>query len=380
MPGHYDCIVVGAGAVGTAAAYHLASRGHKVVALDPHPPGHDKGSSHGGTRIIRLVYFEHPDYVPLLKRAFTLWQVLDETVDTKLLTRTGILQSGPPNGEVMAGMRDAAQAHGLPVESLTASDIATTYPGFRLRDGDDALFDPNGGILAVEDCVRAHATMAEMAGASFNIGERVVGWQEKGGQVQVVTEAGTYSAERLVITPGAWAPGLLPATRRYVHLLRKSLFWFDAGDDTYAIENGSPVFLFEQDSHTFYGFPAIDDKGIKLADHNNGRPLTVPEQLDRHVDPDELEAASLFLRHHLPRAGHQLNHHTTCMYTMSEDGHFVVDRYPGTNHVYFAAGLSGHGFKFASVLGEVLADLAVDGRTDHPIDFLSISRFLSPTS
>ena len=193
MSGHYDCIVVGAGAVGTAAAYHLASRGHTVVALDPYSPGHDKGSSHGDTRIIRLVYFEHPDYVPLLKRAFTMWQELDEATDTTLLTRTGILQSGPPDGEVMAGMRDAAEVHGLPVESLTASDVATTYPGFRLRDGDDALFDPNGGILAVEDCVRTHAKMAETAGAAFKIGERAVQWQETGGHVEVVTQAGTYT-------------------------------------------------------------------------------------------------------------------------------------------------------------------------------------------
>ena len=376
MSGHFDCIVIGAGAVGTAAAYHLATRGHKVVALDPHPPGHDKGSSHGDTRIIRLVYFEHPDYVPLLKRAFTLWQELDDRSDTALFTQTGILQSGPREGKVIAGMRQAAETYGLLIEPLTATDVANTYPGFHLRDGDEALFDPNGGILAVEDCVRSHADFATAAGASINVGERAMQWQEKDGQVQVVTEAGNYTADRLIVSPGAWAPGLLPATRRYIHLLRKSLFWFDASDDTYDLNRGSPVFLFEHGPHAFYGFPVIDDKGIKVADHQNGLPLAVPEQLDRHVDPDELEAASLFLRNHLPRAGHQLNHHTTCMYTMSDDGHFIVDRYPGTDHVYFAAGLSGHGFKFATILGEVLADLAIDGRTEHPIDFLSISRFL----
>lgn len=370
-----DCIVVGTGGIGSAALFHLARRGARVLGLDQYPPAHDKGSSHGDTRAIRLVYFEHPDYVPLLRRSFELWESLDAESDTSLLRKTGILQAGPADGEVLTGLIEAARVHDLPMERLDPAEVSNRFPGFTIDEADSAIFDPNGGILAVEDCIRAHIRFAVSSGATLETGDAVRHWYVNRGLVTVETETARYTARRLVITPGPWAPRLLPKFAPHLHLLRKSLFWFANEEDCYRLDNDCPVFLFEKGEHTFYGFPAIDDKGIKIADHAGGKPLESPEALDRHVHTDELEAVSLTLRQRLPRAGHQLNHHTTCMYTMTRDGHFIVGGYPGVPEVSIVAGLSGHGFKFASVLGEVMADLVLDGRTELPIDFLSPRRF-----
>ncbi|MEX2327990.1 MAG: N-methyl-L-tryptophan oxidase, partial [Pseudomonadales bacterium] len=355
----YDCIVVGIGGIGSAALYHLARRGAKVLGIDQYPVAHDQGSSHGDTRAIRLVYFEHPDYVPLLKRSLDLWEELNEKSAHCLFHRTGILQSGPASGEVIKGLTAAAAAHDLPMEQLSASEVSDRFKGFSIPSTESAIFDPNGGVLKVEDCIRAHVHLAETHGAALHTPETVRHWYVDKQAVNVETDKGHHKCKELVITPGPWAPRMLPAFAPHLHLLRKSLFWFDNEEESYHIENGCPVFLFEQGKHAFYGFPALDEKGIKVADHNGGRPITSPADLDRHVDTDELGAVSLMLRQYLPAVGHQLNDHTTCMYTMSADGHFIVGHYPEVEQVNVVAGLSGHGFKFAPVLGEIMADLAL---------------------
>jgi sarcosine oxidase len=370
----YDCIVLGTGGVGSAALYHLASRGLRVLGLDQFPPGHDQGSSHGDTRIIRLVYFEHPDYVPLLRRAFDLWQQLGEQTTLDVFKRCGILQAGPGDGDVIQGLRSAAEAHRLELNTLDEQDIAEQFPGFDIGDDLTVLFDPNGGILRVEDCIRAHVSLAKAAGASLVIGDPVVSWQQIGDSVEVKTKQSTYQCNKLIVTPGPWAAQQLPALSQHFQLLRKSQFWFDNDAPEYLLSNNCPVFLFEHGKHTFYGFPQVDEKGLKIADHAGGRFIKSPKKVDRTIDTEELESVSLFLRQYLPKVGHQLNHHVTCMYTMSPDGHFIVGQYPDAPNVQFAAGLSGHGFKFATVLGEALTDLTLHGQTDLPIDFLSPER------
>lgn len=374
----YDCIVIGTGGIGSATLFHLARRGARVLGIDQFPVAHDKGSSHGDTRAIRLVYFEHPDYVPLLQRAFVLWDELNELSDTPLFHKTGILQAGPPDGDVLKGLMAAARTHQLPMERLSPAQVTDRFDGFKIDAADAAIFDPNGGILRVEDCIETHARLAEAHGALLSTGETLQHWFPEHHKLTVVTDQGRYVADRLVLTAGAWAPQLLPGLAPHLHLRRKSLFWFENEDPCYTLQAGCPVFLFEQGMHTFYGFPALDDKGIKIADHAGGNPLDSPAHLDSRVDPAELEAVSLALRRNLPRTGHQLNRHTTCMYTMSEDGHFIVGDHPHVPGVSLVAGLSGHGFKFASVLGEVMADLALEGSTLHPIEFLSPARFETP--
>lgn len=371
----FDCIVAGTGGIGSAALFHLAKRGARVLGMDQFPIAHDKGSSHGETRAIRLVYFEHPDYVPLLKRALALWEALNDQSEIALFHKTGILQAGPPDGEVLKGLIAASQSHDLPMEQLSAAEVSARFDGFAIDSSEAAIFDPNGGILRVEDCIREHIRLAQVHGAALSTGETLHHWYPENGKVTVITDSGRYTADKLVMAPGPWAPALLPALAPYLHLRRKALFWFQNEDPCYTLEAGCPVFLFEQGAHTFYGFPALDDKGIKVADHAGGQPLAAPANLDRHVDTAELEALSLMVRRNLPRTGHQLNHHTTCMYTMTPDGHFIVGHYPQMPQVCVVAGLSGHGFKFATVLGEVMADLALEGATSHPVEFLSPLRF-----
>ncbi len=373
----YDCIVLGTGGVGSAALYHLARRGVRVLGLDQFPPGHDHGSSHGDSRIIRLAYFEHPDYVPLLHRAFDLWQQLQDQITTDIFHRCGVLQVGPTDGNVIGGLTRAAELHDLRIERLSEQDLADRFPGFAVDQGLSAIHDPNGGILRVEDCIRSHISLAKEAGAALIVGEPVVAWQSVGDGVRIDTTQSSYLCSRLVITPGSWAPALLPALADHFRILRKSLFWFDNESPSYRLSDNCPVFLFERGEHTFYGFPQLDDRGVKVADHAGGRVFRTPQKADRAIDTTELEAVSLFLRQCLPDVGHQLNHHVTCMYTMSTDGHFLVGQYPGKTNVHFAAGLSGHGFKFAPVLGQALADLTIDGRTSLPIGFLSPDRFVS---
>ncbi len=370
----HDCIVIGAGGIGSAALYELARRGADVVGLEQFDIAHDKGSSHGDTRAIRLVYFEHPDYVPLLRRSFELWDELEAAWGQPLLARTGILQGGPAGGEVLTGLIAAAQQHGLPMAELDPDGVSRRFEGFAIPQGDTGIFDPNGGTLRVEECVRAFSQLAARHGANLHTGTRIEHWFRRNGTWVVETNQGSFQARKLVITPGAWAPRLLPEFSRHLQILRKSLFWFEPEDDCYLIENGCPAFLFEKNGRTFYGFPAIDEKGIKIAEHSGGQPIDSPDALDRHVLTEDLEAVTLALRQYLPRAGHQLNHHTTCMYTMSPDGHFIVGEYPSMDDVYVVLGLSGHGYKFASVLGEIMADFVIEGRTGHPIDFLSPAR------
>jgi sarcosine oxidase len=372
---HYDCIVVGVGAIGSATLYHLARRGARVLGIDPWEPGHDHGSSHGETRAIRMVYFEHPDYVPLLRRAFELWEELHDDSETPLFHKTGILQAGPPDGEVMQGLIEAARVHDLPMDKLSRNDVQQRFPGFDIAADHSAIFDPNGGLLRVEDCIRRYVELARRHGAELSVPATVRHWFSGRDCINVDTDDEKHTCDKLVITPGAWAPRLLPRFSPHLELRRKALFWFGHEDPCYQLDNRCPVYLFEQGPHTFYGFPALDDKGIKVSDHAGGRVIEDPSQLDNHVDTSELEAVSLMIRQFLPLAGHQLNDHKTCMYTMSSDGHFIVGQYPDIPRVNIVAGLSGHGFKFASVLGEIMADLTEKGSTPHPIEFLSPDRF-----
>jgi len=372
----HEYIVLGTGGVGSAALYHLAKRGADVLGIDQYDPGHDKGSSHGDSRLIRLVYFEHPDYVPLLYSAFTLWRELEQESAQDLLQMTGLLQAGPENGEVINGLVAAADAHNLVIERLDAASANNRFPGLNLKPDQSAIFDRNAGVLKVEACVITHVKLAQKHGARFKSG-RVSGWENKKGSIHVQVDGETLNCKKLIITPGAWAGTLLPAMAPYLTIRKKPLFWFDEHPDTYQQTQGFPVFFVEDGDHNYYGFPAMNAKGIKVADHQGGQTIADPADLDNTLDEAALANIKSALSQYLPGVGHRLSAHTNCMYTMSRDEHFIVGQYPGCSRVHFVTGLSGHGFKFSTVLGEILADLSTTGATHHPIDFLSPSRFLN---
>ncbi|MHC4955914.1 MAG: N-methyl-L-tryptophan oxidase [Planctomycetota bacterium] len=372
----YDCIVVGTGGIGSAALYHLARRGANVLGIDRFPPGHDRGSSHGQTRMIRLAYFEHPDYVPLLRRAYELWRELETEHGAPLYRETGALQVGPPDGVVVPGVLRAAREHGLAIDEVARGAIA----GLDWPDSMQAVFERRAGLLSVEECVRAHAALAQQHGAELRIGESVTGWRADGAGVSVETDKGTVRAARLVLAPGAWAASLLGDIGVPFRVLRKSLHWYATDAPHHAIDHGLPAFYFELPNGHFYGFPKVDARGLKLAEHTGGREITDPLATSRDPRPEDQSRIEAFLDSHVPGASRTRTHHEICFYTMTPDQHFVVDHHPRHHQIAFAAGLSGHGFKFASVLGEILAELTLNGRTNLLADFLRASRFGKSTT
>jgi monomeric sarcosine oxidase len=357
----YDLIVLGTGGIGSAALYHAANRGLNCLGLDRFPPAHDRGSSHGESRLIRLSYFEHPDYVPLLRRSYQLWDELDPN----LLKRCGVLYTGRAGGAIIRGLLASAHKHRLNVEEVAAADI----PQYTLPRGATALFEADAGWLPVERCVQLYLDRAMAAGAEHRWGEAVIAWQQDGDGVSVDTDAGRFSAGALVIAGGAWNGDLLPDLALPLTVVRKHLHWFRCDDDRY--RSG---FFFELPQGQFYGFPARDGR-LKLAEHSGGEVIEDPLNASREPDPQDDQRIAGFVAEHLPGVQAERLEHGTCFYTRTPDEHFVVDTYPGCNQVAYAAGLSGHGFKFAPVLGELLVDLAVEGKTTWDIGFLTRARF-----
>jgi monomeric sarcosine oxidase len=370
----YDVIILGTGGVGSAAAYTLAKRGAKVLGIDQFPGGHDRGSSHGETRVIRQAYFEHPDYVPLLLRAYELWRELEQEAGVDLLHQVGLLQVGPPNGFVVPGVLEAARLHGLLVESLTGGEVLRRFPGFRVPEGSVGVFEPAAGYLKVERCVLTHLAAAKQHGAEFRFGVTARAWHTDGKAARVVTDQGDFSAARLIITAGPWAPQLLADLGVPLQVRRKHLYWFPTNDPSYHEARGCPTYLYELPHGVYYGFPQIDELGVKVAEHTGGTVIDDPANDPRLLDRADLARVESFLAQYLPSVGRPMQRRSVCFYTMSPDEHFLVDRHPQHPNVLIVAGLSGHGFKFTGVLGEALADLAMESSTRLPIGFLSLAR------
>src|SRR3990172_2595254 len=323
-----DCIILGTGGVGSAALYHLSRRGARALGIDRFAPGHDRGSSHGETRIIRLAYFEHADYVPLLRRAYELWGELEERRGQKLYHETGLLEVGPSEGTVVPGVLASARRHSLEVESLDPREAERRFPGFRIPEGMAAVFERRAGYLRVEDCVRAHAEEAVRLGARLVTGETVLRWRVDGAGVVVETDRGTHRAARLIVTAGAWAGGLLADLGVRLEVRRKTLLWYRTASAQHREKSGGPGVFYETPTGLFYGFPEIGDGEIKVAEHSGGESVADPLTVDRSLRPSDLLPVEEFLRRYLPgvRADDCVRH-TICLYTMSRDEHFIVYRH-----------------------------------------------------
>jgi sarcosine oxidase len=378
---HYDVAVMGAGGMGSAAIYHLAQRGVSVCGIDRFGLVHDRGSSHGETRIIRKAYLEHPDYVPLLDRAYELWDELEAESEAKLFTRCGLLALGHGESRVIRGQEACYAEHDLPHEVLEEDELRRRYPMLAIGDGWRAYHDPLGGFLGVEDCVRQHLDLAQKRGAVLYAGERVLGWQAEGDSVRIETDKRHIAAGRLVLAAGPWAAPELCSLGIKTQVVRKVLFWYQGeGVEQYSLGK-LPCFLVGEDGspNTFYGFPAFGPWGLKVTEHNVMMHKIVedPLKINRELEVDDEAPVRRFVDQFFPRLRAQRSRHVVCMYTMTPDEHFVVDKHPECAAVVLAAGFSGHGFKFSSVMGEILADLALEGKTSQPIDFLSLDRFAS---
>jgi sarcosine oxidase len=371
----FDVIVLGAGGMGSAAVFELARRGRSVLALEQFPFVHDRGSSHGHTRIIRRAYYEHPAYVPLVQRAFDRWYDLEQRSGRHLLTECPCLSIGPPDGEVVAGVLESAKQHNLAVERLDANELARRYPQFRFDGSFTGVLERDAGFLYVEECVGTQLEQARLLGANLRPEEPVVEWKSDGRSVIVTTTKDTYHAASLVLTAGPWAGRILADHGKVLRVMRQTMLWFGTDNPTAFRRDQFPIFLAEVPAGPFYGLPDIDGRGLKVARHYGAPELNSPEEIDRAVtDSDEL-AVRPFLEKHIPRANGPLRYAQTCIYTLTPDRHFLIDRPQEHPNVAFAAGFSGHGFKFAPVVGEILADLTDAGSTSWPIDLFKCARF-----
>lgn len=371
----YDAIILGLGGMGSAALWHLARRGCKVLGIEQFGIAHDRGSSHGGSRLIRRAYFEHPDYVPLVSRAYALWDELEAASATKLFHRTGLYLAGQQPGAMIDGVLRAAAAHQLDIETVSHADSVRRFPGLLAARDMTILYESDAGFLEVENCVRAYIDLAQAAGAHLRIGETVRSWSAASGNVEVVTDSQTCRARHLIVCGGPWTSRLMNDLGVPLEVRRKVVVWYETANSRFRVDNGAPVFCFDTPAGFFYGFPTLDGHTVKVGEHSGGQPVDRPENLDRNLHDEDLAPLTRFSDAHLPAATTKVVRHSVCMYTMTPDEHFVIDRHRDHENVFVACGFSGHGFKFASVVGSVLADFVMSGRTSEPIQFLSASRF-----
>ena len=375
----YDAIVIGLGGVGSATACHLASRGQRVLGLERYTPAHDRGSSHGSSRIIRQAYHESPGYVPLVLRAYELWEQLERDTQTQLLTITGGLFVGPENNAVVQGSLLSAREHNLPYELLDAQEIRRRFPLLHPQPNDSAVFEKKAGFLRPEAAVAAHLGLAAQQGAVLHFDGPVLDWKiVNGGVVRVTTAKATYEANHLVIAPGAWAADLLKLPSLPLQVRRHVMAWFDPLETIRSFSpDHFPIYIWQAANDViFYGFPATDCEncGVKVAMHSGGNICTA-DTIERHIQERDIAEIREQLATYIPALNGKLLHASVCMYTMTPDEHFVVSQHSDYSQVTIACGFSGHGFKFTTVMGEVLADLAIEGDTKYPIDFLSVERF-----
>ena len=356
----YDVAVLGLGAAGSATTYELARRGLRVVAFDRWAPPHPHGSTHGRTRIIREAYFEHPLYVPLVQRAYQLWARLERESGRPLFRQTGGLMLGPEEGLLVAGARRSAEAHDIPHELLGPAQLRARFPAYQAPPDQVALLEPRAGILSPEACVTAFLDRARQLGAALELGVAVDSWSASDRGVTLDTPHGTFTAGRAVLAAGPWLPELVPALAPALAVERQLQHWFDPSPETAAgtfAPERCPIALWEHaPDRLFYTFPDLGD-GVKCGVHHEGE-LTTPAAVRRTVSDAETAEARDLLAALMPGAAGALRDRITCLYTNTPDHHFLIDTLPGAERVIVASACSGHGFKFASAVGELLAQMA----------------------
>ena len=372
----YDVAVVGLGGIGSAVLAHCAARGASVIGLEQFGPAHDLGSSHGKTRMIRKAYFEDPAYVPLVLRAYELWRELELKTGEEILRITGLLSVGEETSEIIRGTRRAASEHDLPVESLSQREVKARYPTLELWKDEVALFETDGGVLNPERAVRAHLNLAESSGAEMRFGVAMESWHatDKGFELRL-SDGTQISASKLVLALGPWFQETLESLGVRIRVQRNIQAWFSPGTHAYDAP-GFPAFLVNRQGlpAPLYGFPDFGD-GIKAAFHGFGD-LTDAKHVNREIDlARDVAPVARALEQWMPGAVRTFREAKPCMYTLTPDEHFVIDHHPDHANLILCGGFSGHGFKFAPVVGEIGAELTLDGGSHHDIGFLSLKRF-----
>lgn len=354
-PAAFDVAIAGLGAMGSAVAVSLARRGLTVAGFDRGTPPHEEGSSHGATRIIREAYFEHPAYVPLVQQAYALWNALERESGTALLQPTGGLMIGRPDSELIEGTLRSADLHRLPHEVLGPAAVCERHPAMRLAPDMIAVWEPRAGILQPEACLRVQLALAQRLGARLGFDEPLLHWEADAAGVRLQTARRELRARQLVLCAGAWTNGLLPGAMLPLQVERQTLHWFEPLEPSALAPARCPIHLWQFDGdHFFYGFPDLGD-GAKAAFHHGGE-ITSVAAVRRDVQPAEVEAVRAVMRRFMPAADGPLRRSQVCLYTNTPDGHFWIDRLERHPAVIVVSACSGHGFKFAPAIGELVAD------------------------
>ncbi len=383
MNGQYDVIVVGVGTMGAATCAYLAHKGVHVLGLEQHTIPNDLASHSGYTRIIRKAYYEHPDYVPLLQRSYELWQQLQWKVGTTLYHETGILYLGHQTSPVLQGCLDSSHLYNIPVEQWSRAKTKDRFPQFHYPEQNwISLWEPEAGYLDVHESITSFYKTALDDGAEIHEHEHIMEWHQHDDTITIQTDKSTYLTKKVIFTTGAWTQKILPSLISSLKVTRQTLAWQEMPDNAKYTHPHFPCwFLHDPEKGMYYGFPDADIKdknepfGIKIALHVQGDEVS-PGQMDRSVHIEDEAIIQHFNEQYLPEAIHAPKNYKTCMYTNTPDEHFIIDYLPQSNsQVIIACGFSGHGFKFAPVIGEVLGQMAMGEKLTLDINFLRLNRF-----
>lgn len=379
----FDAIVIGVGSMGSSACYHLAHRGYKVLGIEQFGISHEYGSHAGQSRIIRKAYFENSDYVPLLNRAYENWNSLEEETGTQIYFKTGLAYFGPADHPLIKGVRKSASLYNIELNNVDATEVPKRFPNFILPGNFEALFEPDAGFLTPEKAIRLYTKQALKKGAEILTTEKVVRWENGKSGVTVTTDKNIYRSAKLIITAGAWSGKMIPPVADKIKITRQFVAWIKPKNwNDFTLNNFSCWLLADEAKPgCYYGFPILSEPifggpaGLKLA-HHYPAVETQPDIVNRQMMKEDEESLQYILNKYFNNIFDSLLSYKICLYANSPDEDFIIDTLPGyEDRVLVACGFSGHGFKFASVIGEIVADLTIEGRTKLPIDFLRLKRF-----
>lgn len=383
MRNQYDVIVIGVGSMGAPTCYYLAERGMKVLGVEQFDIPNQKSSHGGQSRLIRKAYFENPDYVPLLELAYKNWKVFEERTNSQFYYPTGLLYSGMANEELLSGLVQSSSLYHVPLEEFDASKQESHVPQFHLPNQYTTILEPDAGFVTPEKAILAFKEEAENLGARIQTNEAVMEWSSDSNGVKVKTTKGTYSAGKLVITAGPWTNRIVDELPTNLKITQQLLTWIrPKNPEAFQLGNFPCWGIQEEgDPGLYYGFPIMQEPGpfgetgLKVAHHILGDEID-PSNKDNFDEKEEVKKLMSMLDRYLPEAVGELLHVKSCLYSNTPDSEFIIDILPQHNdRVSIACGFSGHGFKFAPAIGEIMADFATDGKTKHPVEFLHSSRF-----
>lgn len=373
----YDVIVIGVGGMGSAAVYHLSEMGMDTLGIERYDIPHSMGSSHGVTRIIRRGQYEHPSYSPLVDAAYDRWRALEDTTGRDLLHITGGIDAGPPDSDIFTGSRTACEQHDIEHSVLDAAMVNERFPGYEFPEHHRAVYQPESGFLVPEQCIIAHVEAAQENGAVIRARETVESVSDTGGdEVTVETNRGSYTAEQVIVTAGAWAQKIYPALQSHLTPVRQVLGWFQPETVSWFEPEAFPIFVHETATEHYYGFPIYDVPGFKLGKFNHRNRTVDPETMNRSPTQTDESVLRSYLETYFPDAAGPTMQLATCLFTNTPDSHFIIDSLPAHPRVTVGVGFSGHGFKFASVIGEILASLCMNQSHPYDIDLFRIDRLL----